>query len=180
MDSITSRKIIVASSMAVVVGIGLVIFAVRVHSGTYVAQTPHPPTPFAETPAVAPAATAELPAAPAAAAEIPAAPAPVAQVPVAPAAVAPSSVSSPAVDQKVGTSTGLAASDNQITTDVKSGIAGDSLSKDVNIGVTTTRGVVALTGSLASQDAIDHFKDVAGKVPGVKSVDASALVLASL
>ena len=74
----------------------------------------------------------------------------------------------------------LAASDGQITTDVKSQLAGDSLSKGVNIGVTTTRGVVALTGTLTSQNAIDHVKDVAGKVKDVKSVDTSALVLASL
>ena len=80
----------------------------------------------------------------------------------------------------MGTSTGFAAADSQITTDVKSELAGDSLSKDVNIGVTTTHGVVVLSGNLASQDAIDHVRDVAGKVPGVKSVDTSALVLASL
>jgi hyperosmotically inducible protein len=238
MNSATSRKIIVASSMAVVVGTGLVIFALRVHSGTSVAQTPHPAIPVAQPPAAAPAA----------AAQIPAAPAPVAQVPDAPAAVAPSDSvgaksadtatpsavepkvarsrhlakastsavarndtvtptgsaadtsekpaaeslatselttppatgSSPADDQKVGTSTGFAASDSQITTDVKSEIAGDSLSRDVAIGVSTTHGVVALSGSVANQNAIDHFKDVAGKVPGVKSVDTSALVLASL
>jgi hyperosmotically inducible protein len=88
--------------------------------------------------------------------------------------------SSPADEQKVGTGTEFAASDSQITTDVKSQIAGDSLSKDANIGVTTTHGVVALTGNLASQGAIDHVKDVAGKVKDVKSVDASALILASL
>lgn len=92
----------------------------------------------------------------------------------------PAISSSPADDQKVGTSPELAASDSQITTDVKSELAGDSLSKDVNIGVTTTHGVVALTGTLASQSAIDHVKDVAGKAKDVKSVDASALILASL
>jgi hypothetical protein len=89
---------------------------------------------------------------------------PFAEVPAAPAA--PATSSSPA--------------DSQITTDVKSQLAGDSLSKDVNIGVTTTDGVVALTGTLASQIAIAHVKDVAGKVKDVKSVDTSALVLASL
>jgi len=88
--------------------------------------------------------------------------------------------SSRADDQRVGTSTEFAASDGQITIDVKSELAGDSLSKDVNIGVTTTHGVVVLTGSLASQDAIDHVKDVAGRVKDVKSVDTSALILASL
>jgi hyperosmotically inducible protein len=92
----------------------------------------------------------------------------------------PATGNSPADEQKVATSAELAASDSQITTDVKSEIAGDSLSRQANIEVTTTHGVVALTGSLASQGAIDHFKEVAGKVPGVKSVDTSALVLASL
>jgi hyperosmotically inducible periplasmic protein len=248
MNSDTSRKIIVASGMAVVVGIGIVIFALRVHTETSVAQTPHPPSPVAEAPVDAPAAAAEIPAAQAAVAQIPDAPVapsdsvgansadtatppavepkparsrhlarastgavatndtvatkdtvtatePAADTSEKPAAetvansvggadelttTPPATGSSPGDDQKVGTSTGLAASDTQITTAVKSDIAGDSLSKDVNIGVTTTQGVVALTGSLASQDAIDHFKDVAGKVPGVKSVDTSALVLASL
>jgi hyperosmotically inducible protein len=90
----------------------------------------------------------------------------------------PAISSSAADDQKVGTSTQVAASDSQITSDVKSEIAGDSsLSKDVHIGVTTTDGVVVLTGSLASQDAINHVKDVAGRVKDVKSVDTSALLL---
>jgi BON domain len=96
------------------------------------------------------------------------------------APAAPATGSSPADDQKVATSTESAASDGQITTDVKSQLGSDSLSKGVNIGVTTTHGVVALTGTLTSQNAIDHVKDVAGKVKDVKSVDTSALVLASL
>ncbi len=203
MNSSTSRKIIVAGGMAVVVAIGVVIFALRVHSQTSVAQIPHPPTPVAQTAADARAAAAQIPTAPAA--QIPDAPAAVAHSDsvdtksadtATPSAVEPklarngplakastsavATSSSPADDQKVGTSAGFAASDSQITTDVKSEIAGDSLSKDVNIGVTTTHGIVVLTGSLASQGAIDHVKDVAGKVPGVKSVDTSALVLASL
>jgi len=249
MNPYTSRKILVASGMAVVVGIGVVIFALRVHSETSVAQTPHPPAPLAQSPADARAAAAEIPIAPAAVAQTPDAPAAVAHNDsvgtksadtAAPPAVEPklarnrhlakadtsavasngthgtgthagsaaetkekpaaepvaSSVDpvksagelttppaasgSPAADQKVETSTQLAASDGQITTDVKSQLAGDSLSKDVNIGVSTTHGIVALTGSLASQVAIDHVKDVVGKVKDVKSVDTSALILASL
>ena len=205
MNSSTSRKIIVAGGMAVVVGIGVVIFALRVHSETSVAQIPHPPAPVAQTPADARAAAAQIPTAPAAVAQIPDAPAAVAHSDsvdtksagsATPSAVEPklarnrplakaststvATSSSLADDQKVGTSAGFAASDSQITTDVESEIAGDNLSKDVNIGVTTTHGIVVLTGRLASQDAIDHVKDVAGKVPGVKSVDTSALVLASL
>jgi hyperosmotically inducible protein len=244
MNSQTSRKIIVASSMAAVVGIGVVTFALRSHPVTSVAQTPHPPAPIAQIPAAAPVAATQIQDAPAAVAQIPDAPAAVAHNDsvgtksadtATPSAVEPklarnrhlaktgtgaaangsvtrpgsaagtsekpaaetvanrvrvksadeltpppATSSSPAGDQKVGPSTEFAASDRQITTDVKSELAGDSLSKDVNIGVTTTQGVVVLTGSLASQDAIDHVKDVAGKVKDVKSVDTSALILASL
>jgi hyperosmotically inducible protein len=69
----------------------------------------------------------------------------------------------------------LAASDTEITANVKSQIAVDSMGKNAAIGVVTTNGVVALTGSLASQDDIDHIKLVAAAVKDVKSVDTSAL-----
>jgi hyperosmotically inducible protein len=72
------------------------------------------------------------------------------------------------------------ASDNSITNDVKSQFAADSVGKDVDIGVTTTQGAVVLTGTLASQDAIEHVKGVAERVKDVKSVDVTALQIASL
>jgi hyperosmotically inducible protein len=72
-----------------------------------------------------------------------------------------------------------ATSDVRITAAVKSEIAADSSSKDANVGVTTTNGVVALTGSMATQDAIDHVRGVAEKVKDVKSVDTSALKITS-
>jgi hyperosmotically inducible protein len=241
MNSQNSRKIIVASGMAVVVGILAVIFTLRSHHDALVAQASQQATPFTEVPA-APAAVAQTPDAPAAVAQVPEAPAAVSnnesagtkgaatasavepklarsehpakadtsavagtvthtrstadssEKPAAQTAgnsaervkstdgwTPPPATSSPPADgQKMGTSTELAASDTQITTDVKSQLAGDSLSKDASIGVITTDGVVALTGTLASQNAIAHVKDVAGKVKDVKSVDTSALVLASL
>jgi hyperosmotically inducible protein len=89
--------------------------------------------------------------------------------------------SSAADDAKAGTTGAvLTTSDSQITTDVKTAIASDVTVKDFNIGVSTTDGVVALTGSVASQAAIDQAKQVAGKVKDVKRVDTSALILASL
>jgi hyperosmotically inducible protein len=241
-----SHKIIVASGMAAVIGIGVVTFALRSDPDASAAQTTLPPSPVAETPATAPDAAAQISAAPDAVAQMPEAPAPVAHNDAvgtksadtaAPSAVepklarnrhlpktgtsdvvtngavartgsaadtsdepateaaatdvdrvkgademttTPATSSSPADEQKVAMSTELNASDSQITADVKSAIAGDSLSKDFNIGVMTIRGVVVLTGSLGSQDAIDHVKEVAGKVKGVKGVDTSALILASL
>jgi hyperosmotically inducible periplasmic protein len=242
MNSQTTGKVIVASGMVAVIGIGVLIFALRSHPAASVAQAPQPLTPpVAQIPAPAPDATAPIPAAPPAA-QIPEAPALVAHddsastkgadaataaavVPepahkrhlaradttpgivtragtaadtsdasaigtaassVDPAKSAveltppPANSNSVADDQKVGTSVEVGASDSQITTDVKSEIAADGLSKDANIGVSTAQGVVMLTGSLASQDAINHVKDLAGKVKDVKSVDTSALVLASL
>ncbi|HEX5127007.1 MAG TPA: BON domain-containing protein [Rhodocyclaceae bacterium] len=70
-------------------------------------------------------------------------------------------------------------SDSWITTKVKSEILADSVSKGFDVGVKTTHGVVALKGTLANSDAVDHVKDIAEKVDGVKSVDTSALKVAS-
>lgn len=214
MTSQTSRNIIVAGSMAALIGTGVVIYALRSPpvAPVAVAQNLVPPTRAAESPA-APAVVAPIPEATPAVAPTPDAPAVIADnksvviksaETAAPAAAEPKPArkthlakasasaapltttttttpeSSPTNEQKEGTSTQFAPSDSEITADVKSQIAGDGLSKDADIGVTTTDGVVALTGSLASQDAIDHVKDVVGKIKNVKSVDASALTLASL
>jgi hypothetical protein len=80
-----------------------------------------------------------------------------------------------ATDPSPQTSITLAASDSDISANVKSEIAVDSSGKYSSIGVVTTNGVVALTGSLASQDDIDHVKLVVASVKDVKSVDTSAL-----
>ena len=72
-----------------------------------------------------------------------------------------------------------AVSDSWITTKVKSEILADSVSKGFHVKVKTTHGVVVLKGALANQDAIEHVKDIAEKVDGVKSVDTSALIVSS-
>jgi hyperosmotically inducible protein len=217
MDSQTFRKIIVASSMAAVIAIGVATWALRSHPVTSVAQAPQSPAPVAPTPAQA-RAIAQIPDSLPAADEIaevrvsaqddradtksadtstPSAVEPrrvpsrhVAKADTSAVAlegiakhmgpVADTSESSSAVDyQKLGTSSDFPMSDNQITSDVKSAIAGDSLSNDADIQVTTNQGVVVLTGSLADQDAIDQVRDAARKVKDVKSVDTSALILAT-
>ena len=72
-----------------------------------------------------------------------------------------------------------AVSDSWITTKVKSEILADSVSKGFDVSVKTRHGVVVLKGALASQDAIDHVKDIAEKVKGVKSVDTTLRTVSS-
>ena len=69
-------------------------------------------------------------------------------------------------------------SDSWITTKVKSEILADNISKGFEVSVNTIHGVVVLKGALANQDAIDHVKDIAQSVEGVKSVDTSTLTVA--
>lgn len=76
---------------------------------------------------------------------------------------------------KAAKKTGKYASDGWITTKVKSGLLADSVTKGLDIGVSTSNGVVALSGTVSSQDAVDHAEDLARKVKGVKSVDSSGL-----
>jgi hyperosmotically inducible protein len=82
--------------------------------------------------------------------------------------------------QKVGPDTDSAALDHQITTDVESAFLLDSITRDSNIAVTTTHGVVALTGNLPDQSAVDHVTEAVGRIKDVKSVDNSALIVTQL
>lgn len=70
-------------------------------------------------------------------------------------------------------------SDSWITTKVKSEVYADSVSKGFKVGVKTLHGVVILSGKLPNQDGIDHVKEIASKVKGVKDVDTTALTIAS-
>jgi hyperosmotically inducible protein len=72
-----------------------------------------------------------------------------------------------------------ATSDTWITTKVKSQLLADDVGRGTEIKVETTRGVVQLTGILPTKDAVEHAKDIAAKVEGVKSVDISALYVAA-
>jgi hyperosmotically inducible periplasmic protein len=126
----------------------------------------------AAAPAAAPAATASTDASPNAGSDSvaknvdSAKPADASTAPAAPAAVA-APEGAPAVD--------VANADTKITTEVKSRLAADSVTKDADLSVNTTQGVVVVTGTVATQDAVDHVKLVAQNVPDVKSVDTSAL-----
>jgi osmotically-inducible protein OsmY len=67
------------------------------------------------------------------------------------------------------------ASDSQITAYVKSEIA--TAAPNSNVDVKTTDGFVALSGSVSSQEAVDQARRAAQRVPGVKQVDASGLMI---
>lgn len=89
----------------------------------------------------------------------------------------PSAGKTEAKTKKAVRETKRVVSDSWITTKVKSELLADSVSKGFDVNVDTKGGVVVLKGELANQDAIDHVKDIAAKIEGVKSVDTSALVI---
>jgi len=71
-------------------------------------------------------------------------------------------------------------SDDWITTKIKTQLKADrSIQGDSDIEVHTFDGVVTLSGTAASKDALEHAQSVARNVKGVKSVDANNLRLAS-
>lgn len=66
--------------------------------------------------------------------------------------------------------TGEYIDDSVITTKVKAAFVHDSALKATEINVETFKGVVQLSGFVASSDSIAHATEVAGSVKGVKSV----------
>jgi hyperosmotically inducible protein len=68
-------------------------------------------------------------------------------------------------------SVGAAISDSAITTKVKASFLGDDRLKGSHIKVTTTNGVVTLTGAATGSDAKSAAEDIAKNVDGVKNVD---------
>ncbi len=66
-------------------------------------------------------------------------------------------------------------SDSWITTKVKSDLLADKVTQGFDVKVATTNGIVALTGSLPNEAAVNHAKAVALQVDGVKSVDTTGL-----
>ncbi|TCV94194.1 hyperosmotically inducible protein [Luteibacter rhizovicinus] len=70
------------------------------------------------------------------------------------------------------------ADDAWITTKVKSEFATKKAVHGSDISVTTTEGVVALTGSVTTAKEKTNAEKIAKAVKGVKSVDASGLTVA--
>jgi osmotically-inducible protein OsmY len=73
-------------------------------------------------------------------------------------------------------STGEYVDDSVITTKVKSLLAADDFLKSFQVGVETYKGVVQLSGFVASQAAVDKAVEIARSVKGVKSVKNDLVV----
>ncbi len=67
--------------------------------------------------------------------------------------------------------------DSWITTKVKADLLATEATKGLDINVTTTNGVVTLSGKLDSKVEIDQAVAVARAIKGVKSVDATTLTV---
>jgi hyperosmotically inducible periplasmic protein len=83
------------------------------------------------------------------------------------ATIAPAMAASNGSDQPV--------TDTWITTKVKSELATTDGVKSMHVDVKTVDGTVTLTGTLATQTAVDKAIAAAKSVKGVKDVDASGL-----
>jgi len=72
--------------------------------------------------------------------------------------------------------TGNYLEDAAITAKIKAEILGDSALKVMRIGVTTTDGVVTLSGTVDSQLSLDRASEVARDIQGVASVENNLVV----
>lgn len=66
-------------------------------------------------------------------------------------------------------------SDTWITTKVKSLLLADSDAKGLDVKVETRDGIVFLEGALQDKNTVDHVKQIAAGVEGVKDVNSTAL-----
>jgi osmotically-inducible protein OsmY len=73
-------------------------------------------------------------------------------------------------------STGEYIDDSVITTKVKALLAEDNFLKSFKISVETYKGTVQLSGTVASQNAVDQAGQIARGVEGVKSVRNDLIV----
>lgn len=99
-----------------------------------------------------------------------------------PQAMAQDAMSSPSSSSSSSSAETLSGKtdDTWITTKVKSELAEAKNVKSTDISVTTTEGVVALSGTVTSPKEKNHVIHVTKMVKGVKSVDASGLNVAAV
>ena len=68
-------------------------------------------------------------------------------------------------------------SDSVITAKVKAVILGDSILRASHIDVTTTNGVVKLSGTVDSEQSLGRAMELAGEQKDVKSVETTVVVV---
>lgn len=167
MNSQTTHKIVVGVALAVVVGVGVTMFAIRAKQESDIARVSAPRVPATQT------ATPETPANGTAVGMNGTA------AGTDGTAVGmngtPAGTDATAAGQAAGPQT--AGSDSQITAEVKSQIA--AAAPNSNVNVMTTGGVVALAGSVPNQDVAEQAKQAALRVAGVTRVDASGLTVSN-
>lgn len=101
------------------------------------------------------------------------------------AAAAASGAPAPAGDEVTTTTQARAAggdaatSDRLITDAVQSQLDADTASQGGALAVNTINGVVIMTGTVPNAEIVDHAKQVAQQVRGVKGVDATAVKVAT-
>lgn len=71
----------------------------------------------------------------------------------------------------------FAVTDSDITDNVKSKISADQTTAGSNIGVSTNRGIVTLTGNVQTEAEADAAIENANSVSGVKDVDSDKLMV---
>jgi len=181
MSSRVTSRIVVAVGLAVVFGIGVVsIFVVPAKSGaqSQVAHTAAAPGEQIASNSPAPNAAAPEQPTPAVSAN---APAPDAAIPndtvaSADAAVpATNTASEPSSEQSTEPSASGGEMDGRIAEQVRSSIA--NVAPGSSIDVKAASGIVALAGSVPSQNVVEQARQAAQDIAGVKEVDTSALTV---
>jgi hypothetical protein len=172
-QSPSSRKIIIAIAMAVVVGIGTITFALRSHRPTAVAQTPDTASPVAQAPAI-PGAAPQTPDAASPVAQTPAVAGAVPQTPDVPTSAAQrdrlrSTADNTAVPAAIEPKS-AAVEPKPAAIEPKS--AGNQRIAKAHTGVVTTHRTVSRPGSAVDASEKTAAATVASSVDGGKSVDA--------
>jgi hypothetical protein len=70
-----------------------------------------------------------------------------------------------------------AETDDTITSKVNDQLSSDSVARELHVAVSTTNGVVSLTGTAPNQEAIDRAKELAANVRNVARVDTTGLTV---
>jgi hyperosmotically inducible protein len=91
-------------------------------------------------------------------------------------ATAPAAATAPSTDSMANTGATNVVTDTVTTGKIKAAIAADSGMKDTDVSVTTTGGVVTLSGTVKSQDQVTIATNLAQRQEGVTKVESNMTV----